>query len=208
MVSGSNDKYQLAMNHEQRGLKLFSFRSIHNCFKKYEIGGPIRFKSISCWNLNAAIDESDRVFFWGLLFDKKVKKSLCIKVPEVINDFKVSQVALGATMALLIEKESHRSFVIGVNAKGELGLGDKKQRKTLESLGELRDKELNYAAIGRSGFVVALSRTVIHPNSGVVSPENYTQTMENTHHRMTASCDIDRADNESRYLEHNMPPSE
>ena len=34
-------------------------------------------------------------------------------------------------MALLIEHETQQSFVIGVNANGELGLGDKKQRKTL-----------------------------------------------------------------------------
>lgn len=179
MCTGSNDKYQLGINHEQRGLKLFKFHSIDS-FQKYETDGLLKFKSISCWNLNAAIDQSNRVYFWGLLFDKKVKKSLCIKVPEAINDFKVSQVAIGATMALLIERQTHRSFVIGVNARGELGLGDKRQRKTLEALGELRDKELNYAAVGRSGFVVALSRTVIEPESAIVTPEVYTQTMDNT----------------------------
>jgi hypothetical protein len=47
------------------------------------------FKKIECWNLNAAIDEQDRVYLWGILHDKTVKQSLCIKVPERVNSFKV-----------------------------------------------------------------------------------------------------------------------
>lgn len=141
MCTGSNDKYQLGIDHEQRSLRLFNFQRISG-FKKYEADGEISFKAISCWNLNAAIDEQNRVYFWGLLYDKQVKRSLCIKVPEVINDFKVKHVAIGATMALLIEDQTEQSFVIGVNANGELGLGDKKQRKTLAILNEIRDKRL------------------------------------------------------------------
>ena len=80
--------------------------------------------------MNAAVDTQDRVYLWGILHDKEVKQSLCIKVPERVNSFSVSNVAIGPTMAVLIDKESNQANVIGVNAKGELGLGDKEQRKT------------------------------------------------------------------------------
>ena len=150
-------------------MKLFEFQIIDN-FKKYETqkvngGTHLRFKSIYCWNLNAAVDEDDHVYFWGLLFDKKVKKSLCIKVPEIINDFRVSSVAIGPTMAMLVEKQSQKSYVIGVNANGELGLGDRKQRKTLECLTDLKDKQVSSAAIGKSGFILALSSVIINPGT-------------------------------------------
>lgn len=36
----------------------------------YEKANNIMFKSISCWNLNAAIDQSDRIYLWGILHDK------------------------------------------------------------------------------------------------------------------------------------------
>ena len=179
MSTGSNDKYQLGIDHEQRGLKLFRFKHIDN-FKKYETDKPLKFKNINCWNLNAAIDDKDRVYFWGLLFDKKVKKSLCIKVPEAINDFKVNHVAIGATMALLIENNTNKPFVIGVNAEGELGLGDKKQRKTLEALTDLKEKQLSNAAIGRSGFVVALSNYIIEPSPSVATPVLYPNSLGNS----------------------------
>ena len=45
-------------------------------------------------------------------------------------------------MAVLVDKEGGQANVIGVNAKGELGLGDKEQRKTFQLLGELRDKRI------------------------------------------------------------------
>ena len=97
-------------------------------------------------------------------------------------------------MALLIEKYSSRSYVIGVNAQGELGLGDRKQRKTLEPQADLKGKQLSHAAVGRSGFVVALSRSVIKPStSGTATPEIYPNTMENTQYR-TQSVELNKSD--------------
>ena len=84
----------------------------------------IQFKSVSCWNLNAAIDLQDRVYLWGILHDKNAKLSLCIKAAERVNSFQVDKVAIGPTMALIIDKENNQPCVIGVNTKGELGLGD------------------------------------------------------------------------------------
>ena len=45
-------------------------------------------------------------------------------------------------MALLVDKENNQPCVIGVNAKGELGLGDTKQRKTFCVLSDLKEKRL------------------------------------------------------------------
>ena len=45
-------------------------------------------------------------------------------------------------MAMLIDIENQQPCVIGVNAKGELGLGDREQRKTFCVLNELREKIL------------------------------------------------------------------
>ena len=118
------------MDPEKRNLKFFNFTKLTK-FKSGEKNDSnlqfkdIVFKKIECWNLNAAIDEQDRVYLWGILHDKTVKQSLCIKVPERVNSFKVQEVAIGPTMALIIEKETSQPCVIGVNAKGELGLGDK-----------------------------------------------------------------------------------
>lgn len=55
--------------------------------------------------------------------------------------------------------------VIGINAKGELGLGDYDQRKTFCVQQEIRDKRIRQCAIGKSGFVIALSEQVIDPQS-------------------------------------------
>lgn len=144
MATGANDKYQLGGGKKK---KVFKFQPVDS-FKKYEANGPLKFKSIASWNLNAAIDADDGVYLWGLLYDKQAKKSLCIKVPEKISDFRVSQAAIGPTMALLVEAKTSKSFVIGVNANGELGLGDKIQRKQLVPIPELKDKRLKQAAIG------------------------------------------------------------
>lgn len=129
MSTGANDKYQLGISPEKRSLKLFSFTKIKQ-FKTGEQTGKmlthkdVTFKKVFAWNLNAAIDDQDRVYLWGILHDKQVKLSLCIKVPERVNSFTVDNVAIGPTMALLVDKETQQPCVIGVNAKGELGLGD------------------------------------------------------------------------------------
>ena len=55
--------------------------------------------------------------------------------------------------------------MIGVNAKGELGLGDVDARKTFCVLNEIRDKKIKLVDVGKSGFVIALSEDVIEPNN-------------------------------------------
>jgi|TARA_B110000285_G_scaffold223285_1_gene278568 hypothetical protein len=60
-------------------------------------------------------------------------------------------------MAMVIDKDSQQACVIGVNAKGELGLGDTDTRKTFCVQHELRDKKIKQCSIGKSGFIVALS---------------------------------------------------
>jgi len=168
LSTGANDKYQLGVNPDKRSLKLFNFTKIKN-FKTGEQANKnltdqdVKFKKIFCWNLNAAIDDMDRVYLWGILHDKQVKQSLCIKVPERVNSFSVSTAAIGPTMAMLVDKDSQQPCVIGVNAKGELGLGDVEQRKTFCILNELRDKKIRQAAVGRAGFVIALADQVVEP---------------------------------------------
>lgn len=125
-------------------------------FKNNGAQSQPKFKSVTCWSLNAAITTENEVYLWGLLCDRKAKKSLSIKVPELINDFSASFVATGPTMALLIEAQTAKPFVIGVNANGELGLGDKVQRKQLVPIPELIGKNLKQAAVGRSGYVIAV----------------------------------------------------
>lgn len=72
----------------------------------------------------------NRVYLWGILHDKSVKQSLCIKVAERVNSFEVQSVAMGPTMAMVVDLENQQPCVIGINAKGELGLGDFDTRKT------------------------------------------------------------------------------
>jgi hypothetical protein len=75
-------------------MKLFNFSPL-NTFKtgdrndKIQNHDEIRFKEITAWNLNAAIDDKNRVYLWGILHDKQAKQSLCIKIPERVNSFKV-----------------------------------------------------------------------------------------------------------------------
>ena len=74
-----------------------------------------------------------------------------------MNSFKVETAAIGPTMALVIEKSTGQPCVIGINAKGELGLGDSETRKTFCVQQELRDKKIRQCAVGKSGFIVAIS---------------------------------------------------
>ena len=67
-------------------------------------------------------------------------------------------------MALLVDLENQQPCVIGVNAKGELGLGDTDSRKTFCVLNEIRDKKIKQCDAGTSGFMIALSEDVIEPN--------------------------------------------
>lgn len=62
--------------------------------------------------------------------------------------------------------------MIGVNAKGELGLGDIEQRKTFCILNELREKKIKAADVGKSGFVIALADQVIDPEDHIFNLEN------------------------------------
>ena len=75
LTCGSNDKYQLGINPDQRDLKIFSFTQVSQFkmgdkYEKYQKSHEIIFKEIACWNLNAAIDLNDRVYLWGILHDK------------------------------------------------------------------------------------------------------------------------------------------
>lgn len=74
--TGANDKYQLGQSPEQRSLKVFSFQPVPQYKTGDRDGGrrleadQIVFKDIACWNLNCAIDSSDRAYLWGILHDK------------------------------------------------------------------------------------------------------------------------------------------
>jgi hypothetical protein len=48
----------------------------------------------------------NRVYLWGILHDKSVKQSLCIKVAERVNSFEVQSVAMGPTMAMVVDMEN------------------------------------------------------------------------------------------------------
>lgn len=56
-------------------------------------------------------------------------QNLCIKAPELISSLSVVKIEVGPSMALAIERETNAAFVIGINQKGELGVGDTKIRK-------------------------------------------------------------------------------
>jgi hypothetical protein len=66
----------------------------------------VKFTRASCWNLNVAIDSEARAYLWGVLHDREVKLSLCIKIPERINAKKVHDLAVGPSMAMLIDAET------------------------------------------------------------------------------------------------------
>jgi len=88
---------------------------------------------------------------------------LCIKIPERINSKKVHDLAVGPSMAMLIDAETLQASVIGINARGELGLGDNEQRKIFTVICELSEKRIKQASVGKSGFMIAISDTIVHP---------------------------------------------
>jgi hypothetical protein len=59
-------------------------------------------------------------------------------------------------MAVAIESKSRRAYVIGTNVRSELGVGDNQARKSFVHIDEIRSKQLEMLAIGKSGFVVAI----------------------------------------------------
>ena len=63
-------------------------------------------------------------------------------------------------MAVLVEKKKGVSFVIGVNQQGELGLGDRNQRKTFCVQESLKEIKIKNVAIGKSGFAIAISENI------------------------------------------------
>lgn len=74
-------------------------------------------------------------------------------------------------MALAIEHKTRIPFVIGTNQMGELGLSkddeggqammiDKDSRKTFITQEALKEKPVEMAAIGKSGFVLAIGNVV------------------------------------------------
>jgi hypothetical protein len=69
---------------------------------------------------------------------------------------KASKIEIGSSMALAIEHKSGNAFVIGINTKGELGVGDQEVRKSFFKIEELNNKVIEEVAIGKSGFVVAI----------------------------------------------------
>lgn len=78
MTSGSNHKYQLGLNPQERTLVIFNFKAIEQ-FNSGEknIGllstSTVKFTRASCWNLNVAIDSEARAYLWGVLHDREVK---------------------------------------------------------------------------------------------------------------------------------------
>jgi hypothetical protein len=78
-------------------------------------------------------------------------------VPERVNSFRAEAVAMGPTMAMVVDKDTKQPCIIGINSNGELGLGDRETRKTFCIQQELRDKRIKMADIGKSGFVIAIS---------------------------------------------------
>ncbi len=70
---------------------------------------------------------------------------------------KISRVEVGPSMALALDAETSRAYAIGINATGELGVGDKNVRKTFVKVDELGDKTIEEVSVGKnSGFVVAI----------------------------------------------------
>ena len=63
-----------------------------------------------------------------------------------------------------------------MNAKGELGLGDKDQRKTFCVLNELREKRIKQCDIGKSGYVVAISEDIIDPAQSEINQVNHAES--------------------------------
>jgi len=61
---------------------------------------------------------------------------------------------------------------MGLNAKGELGLGDEEMRKEFVLNEELSDKFIEEVAIGKGGFVIAIGQ--LQP----VQPQPVDQSLE------------------------------
>ena len=78
----------------------------------------------------------------------------------MVPGLKVKDIQIGLSMAVAIEATTQTAYVIGINQKSELGLGDKETRKSFTILEELNDKALELVAVGKSGYVIAIGQIV------------------------------------------------
>lgn len=167
--AGSNERYQLGIS----GLKR---DHISRLFAEVPALKGRAISEIKCWNFSCCIDEKRNMYVWGALVsppdESKATKpaALCIKQPELVSNLKVHSIEVGLSMALAIEHKTKAPFVIGTNQYGELGLSkeednlilDKDSRKTFTLQESLKDRPVEMAALGKSGFVVAIGNAV-HP---------------------------------------------
>lgn len=84
----------------------------------------MRAEQVKCWNFSAVIDSNHSFWVWGILHDAQAKKTLCIKQPELVSKLKIKDIQVGESLAVAIDETTSNAFIIGTNAKGELGLLD------------------------------------------------------------------------------------
>jgi alpha-tubulin suppressor-like RCC1 family protein len=130
------------------------------CFKFEAVKLPRNhiFTKMEAWNFSVVVTDKGDMYCWGMLGDSKSGKILCIRVPELVANLKVEQVAVGESLAIVIEQYSGKTQLLGVNANGELGLGDTEPRKKFTPMIHLQDKPISILAIGKSDFVLAVGK--------------------------------------------------
>ena len=149
LVCGANDRFQLGDPNLDKEYILYEFEEVP-ALKNVEAA------EVRCWNFSAVIDRDHNLWLWGVLHDKN--RSLAIKQPEKAPNLKVDQIEIGGSMAVAIEKRSRRAYVIGTTVRNELGVGDTNARKSFVSIDDIKDKQIELVAVGKSGYVVAIGQ--------------------------------------------------
>ncbi|CDW79837.1 UNKNOWN [Stylonychia lemnae] len=155
LACGANDKMQMGMGQSSKDY-VWKFQEI-------EALRNVKAQEIKCWNFSAVIDAKNNFWVWGVLFDSQANKSLCIKTPEQVPKLKVKSIEIGETLAVAVDQKTQNAFIIGTNAKGELGLLDQQARKSFVLVDEISDKSIELISVGKSGYVVAIGQ-IFDPN--------------------------------------------
>eukprot|EP00347_Sterkiella_histriomuscorum_P024388 403331293 len=156
MVSGANDKLQLGLGNMNTDLIIYQFQEI-------EALRSIQAKEIKCWNFSSVIDTKNNFWVWGMLNDSNASKTLCIRQPEQVPKLKIKSIEIGEQLAVAIDQNSQNAFIIGTNARGELGLMDQTARKSFVLIEEISEKQIELISVGKSGYVVAIGQ-IYDPN--------------------------------------------
>ena len=149
LATGSNVTGQLGLGHTESQHEFKTISELSNILH------------VAASTHSAAIDCDGRLFRWGQGVKGVYLAPLKIASPRPIF---LDQLVLGADFGV-VKSKNGELFTYGKNDKGQLGLGDRESRSTLNSLNELnRCGRVKNVAVG-ANFVICTADVIIQRGS-------------------------------------------